>query len=309
MSSMRAAGPPPRLRRSCLTVPGSSTKMLARARTLGADMVLVDLEDAVAPHEKTDGTRARVAEALADPGWTAPTRAVRVNGMTTAWWERDVAVVVAAAGNGLDCIVVPKVERAADVRLLDDLLSGLERGLGRARPLGLELQIETARGLVAVEEIAAASERTEALVFGPGDLAASLGAAQLSVGVPDPGYPGDQWHYPLMRILVAARAFGLQAIDGPYAAIHDTDGLRASALRSRALGFDGKWVLHPGQIEVCNDVYTPTVEQFEQALGILDVCSAATAGAVLHDGEMVDEASRKLAAAIVARGRAAGMTR
>lgn len=116
MSSMRAAGPPPRLRRSCLTVPGSSTKMLARARTLGADMVLVDLEDAVAPHEKTDGTRAQVAEALAEPGWTAPTRAVRVNGMTTAWWERDVAVVVAAAGNGLDCIVVPKVERAAGVR-------------------------------------------------------------------------------------------------------------------------------------------------------------------------------------------------
>ena len=302
-----------RLRRSCLSVPGSSEKMLAKAATLQADMVFVDLEDAVAPAEKTDATRARAVAAMTGHEWAAGTRGVRVNAVPTQWCERDVVAVVEGAARELDCIVLPKVESAAEVHEIDRLLTGLEHGLGMTRRVGLELQIESARGLVAIEEIAAASTRTETLVFGPGDFAASLGAPQLSVGAIDADYPGDQWHYALMRIVVTARAFGLQAIDGPYAAIHDREGLLASARRSRALGFDGKWVLHPDQIEPCNEVYAPSPEQYERAERMLEAYAVATdgdgVGAVLFDGEMIDEASRKMAAAIVARGRAAGMRR
>lgn len=300
-----------RLRRSCLSVPGSSEKMLAKAGTLPADMVFVDLEDGVAPAAKTDATRARVVAALTRDEWSAATRGVRVNAVSTRWCHRDIVTVVEGAGASLDCIVVPKVESASHVHFVDHLLAQLEDDLGLSRRIGLELQIESARGLVAIEEIAAACTRTETLVFGPGDFAASLGAPHLSLGASDPDYPGDQWHYALIRIVTTARAFGLQAIDGPYAAIGDEEGFLASARRSRALGFDGKWVLHPGQIAPCNEVYAPTSEQYERAERILGAYAAATEGdvmgAVLFEGEMIDEASRKMAAVVAGRGRAAGM--
>jgi len=301
-----------RLRRSCLAVPGSSEKMLGKAATLPADMVFIDLEDAVAPLEKTDETRARVVRALRGE-WVAPTRAVRVNGVATRWCFRDIVHIVEGAGSVLDCIVVPKVESAAHVHFVDHLLSQLEADLGLERRIGLELQIESPRGLVSVEKIAAASTRAETLIFGPGDFAASLGAPQLSVGAIDPGYPGDQWHYVLMRIVTTARANGLQAIDGPYAAIRDADGFREVARRSQLLGFDGKWALHPDQIAACNEVYAPSGDQYERAERILEAYAAATEGdrlgAVMFEGEMIDEASRKMAEQIAARGRAAGMTR
>jgi citrate lyase subunit beta / citryl-CoA lyase len=301
-----------RPRRSCLTVPATSDKMLAKAARLDPDMVVLDLEDAVAPGEKTDETRARAVAALRDQDWAPPTRTVRVNAASTRWCFRDVVAVVEGAGAVLDSVVLPKVASAAHVQFLDLLLTELEDELGLDRRIALELQIETPLGLLAIEEIAAASSRAEALVFGPGDFAASLGVPQLTVGGIDTDYPGDQWHYVRMRIVTTARAFGLQAIDGPYAGVADVEGLRASARRAQLLGFDGKWVIHPDQIAICNEVYTPSPEQVARSERILAAYTAAThsgAGAVPHDGEMIDEASRKMAGQIAARARAAGRMR
>jgi citrate lyase subunit beta/citryl-CoA lyase len=285
--------------------------MLAKAPGLGADVVLLDLEDAVAAEEKTDVTRARVAVALREQEWGAATRAVRVNAVPTRWCFRDVVAVVEGAGATLDSVVVPKVESAAHVHFVDLLLAQLEDELGLGKRIALELQIESPRGLVAIEDIAVASSRTETLIFGPGDFAAALGVPQLTVGAIDRDYPGDPWHYVLMRIVTTAHALGLQAIDGPYAVVRDVEGLRESAGRSQRLGFDGKWAIHPEQVATCNEVYTPSPQQVERAGRILDAYAAAPrpdrAGAVLFEGEMIDQASRKMAEQVVARARAAGM--
>jgi citrate lyase subunit beta/citryl-CoA lyase len=300
-----------RARRSCLAVPGSSAKMLAKAKTLPADEVFVDLEDAVAPELKNDETRRAVVEALRGE-WLAPTRVVRVNAVGTRWCLDDLLAVAGEAGDDLDCVIVPKVESAAQVHFVAEVLADLERKRGAERPLGLEVQIESPRGLVEVERIAAASPRIETLIFGPGDYAAAAGMPQLTVGAIDPAYPGDAWHYVLSRIVTTAHAFGLQAIDGPYAAIRDLDGFAEVARRSRALGYDGKWALHPDQIAICNDTYTPTQDELDRALAILKAYRASTddgLGAVAFGGEMIDEASRKMAVSVVDRGRAAGMAR
>jgi citrate lyase subunit beta/citryl-CoA lyase len=206
--------------------------------------------------------------------------------------------IVRGAGSAVDCIVLPKVEAAEDVLLAADVID--RHGVG----IGLEAQIESARGLVEVERIAASSPRLETLVFGPGDYAASLGIPQLDIGQIDAAYPGDQWHYPRSRIAAAARAFGLEAIDGPYARLHDDDGLRESARRARLLGFGGKWVIHPDQIDACNDAFSPSEEEVDRARRLLATIRAAEehgSGATTFDGAMVDEASRKMAEAIVAR--------
>jgi citrate lyase subunit beta/citryl-CoA lyase len=285
--------------------------MLAKARTLPADEVFLDLEDAVAPSRKTDETRRLVAAAIAEDGWAAATLAVRVNAVSTPWCLRDVVVVVEHAGARLDCIVVPKVESASQVHFVHHLLDSLEAAHGLQRRIGLEVQIESARGLLAVETIAAASDRVEALVFGPGDYAASIGVPQLTIGGSDDAYPGDQWHYPLSRIVTAAKALGLHAIDGPDGAIRDLDGLRAAARRSMLLGCDGKWVLHPDQIEPCIAAFVPSQQELDAALRLLDTYRSATGagtGATLSDGEMIDEASHKLALGLAARGRAAGLS-
>jgi citrate lyase subunit beta / citryl-CoA lyase len=285
--------------------------MLAKAATLEADQVFLDLEDAVAPELKNDETRMLVARALAGQQWRARTRVVRVNAVGTAWCLDDLLVVVGEAGDALDCVMVPKVESAAHVEFVAEVIAHIERKNSLSRRIGLELQIESPLGLVEIERIAQASTRTETLIFGPGDYAASVGVPQLSVGAIAEDYPGDQWHYVLSRIVTTAHAFSLQAIDGPYAAIRDLDGYREVARRSRLLGFDGKWALHPDQIDVCNTVYAPSRNEFDRAIRILDAYERATEidklGAVVFEGEMIDEASRKMAVAVAERGRAAGM--
>jgi citrate lyase subunit beta/citryl-CoA lyase len=271
----------------------------------------MDLEDSVAPAAKEEA-RANVVQALKEGDWTGKTVVVRVNGVYTRWCAHDVLHVVESAGQYLDCIMIPKVEYASDVAFADSLLRMIEDTMGLDRRIGLEVQIETATGITNIHEIAGASERTETLIFGPADMSASLGLPTVTAGLPMPGYPGDHWHHVLSSILVAARDAGLQVIDGPYLLIKDLDGFREMARRSRALGFDGKWALHPGQIDVLNEVFTPTQEEFDKAEAILEAYRHATEveqrGAVMFGNEMIDEASRKMAGQLAARGRAAGLS-
>ncbi|HEY3902815.1 MAG TPA: CoA ester lyase [Streptosporangiaceae bacterium] len=300
-----------RPRRSCLTVPGSSERFLAKARSLAPDELILDLEDAVAPAAK-EVARTLVIEALAtEEGWTAPLRAVRVNDALSKWAHRDVIEVVERAGDKIDAIVLPKVSAPAHVIWLDLLLGQAERQAGL--PLGriaIEAQIEDAAGLVAVEQIATASPRLAALIFGPADFMASVGMRSLAIGARPQGYKGDAFHYVHLRLLMAARAAGLQAIDGPYAAISDLTGLQADAASIAALGFDGKWVVHPSQIDLVNAAFAPDQDSYDRAEQIIDAYGHATTqqrGAVMLDGEMIDEATRKLALVTAGRGRAAGM--
>jgi citrate lyase subunit beta / citryl-CoA lyase len=308
---MRAVRP----RRSCLSVPGSSTKMLEKAQGLPADMVFMDLEDAVAPLAKP-GARKNIVDALSTGDWTGKTMVVRVNDLTTSWTYRDVIEVVEGAGAHLDCIMLPKVQSAEQVSWLDVLLTQIEKTLGlEVGRIGVEAQIENARGLVNVDAIAGASPRTETIIFGPADFMASINMKSLVVGALNPDYPGDPFHYILMRILMAARMYDLQAIDGPFLAIRDVDAYREVAKRSAALGYDGKWVLHPGQIDVANEVYSPSQSDYDHAELILDAYEYYTSeaggqlGAVMLGDEMIDEASRKMALVIAGKGRAAGLTR
>jgi citrate lyase subunit beta / citryl-CoA lyase len=302
-----------RSRRTTLAVPGSNPRFLQKARDLPADEVFLDLEDAVAPSAKT-GSREVVAEALRAGGWGTKIRAVRVNDASTGWAYRDVVDVVERAGDCLDAIVLPKVTGSREITWLDLLLGQVElaTGLPPGR-IAIEAQIENAAGLASADEIAAASPRLEALVFGPADFMASLGMRSLTVGAQPTGYAGgDAFHYAHMRILVAARAHGLQAIDGPYAAIQDTDGLERSAASVAALGYDGKWVVHPSQVDVVNREFSPGQAEFDRAELLLDAYDYYTGqglGAATLHGEMIDEASRKMAMVAAARGRAAGLSR
>ena len=306
-----------RARRSCLAVPASSERFLAKARDLPADEVFLDLEDAVAPAAK-DAARRNAVAALASGTWRAGVRAVRINDAASPWAYRDVIEVAEGAPGGVDVIVLPKVTSPGHVTWLDLLLTQIERATGRdgraAGRIGIEAQIEDAGGLAAVDAIAAASDRLEALIFGPADFMASVGMRSLDVGAQPPDYAGgDAFHYALMRILVAARAHGLQAIDGPYLKIRDVDGFRRSAASAAALGYDGKWVLHPGQIEAANEVFTPGQADYERAELILDAYQHYTTvderGAVMLGEEMIDEASRKMALGLALKGRAAGLVR
>jgi citrate lyase subunit beta/citryl-CoA lyase len=235
-----------------------------------------------------------------------------VNGVGTPWCYRDLVDVVEAAGDRVDTVYLPKAESAADVQFVDRLLSQIE--LARGWPvgrIGLEVLIESAVGLQRVDEIASASPRLESLTFGPGDLSASLGLGQLTIGTLDSAYQGDIWHFALMRMLVAARVNGLLAIDGPYAAFNDLEGLESSARRTAALGFDGKWVIHPSQIEPVNRLYSPDPATYARAEGILAAYRQATEGegrgAVRFEGEMIDEATRKMAESVARRGRWLGL--
>jgi citrate lyase subunit beta / citryl-CoA lyase len=304
----------PRSRRSTLAVPGSNQRFLEKAQGLPADEVFLDLEDAVAPAAK-DEARKNVVAALTEGDWSGKTRVVRVNDLTTQWTYRDVIEVVEGAGGFLDCIMLPKVSDPSHVQWLDLLLGQVERAAGLpVGRIGIEAQIEDARGLVAIDAIAASSPRLEALVFGPGDFMASINMKTLVVGEQPPGYTeGDAYHYILMRILIAARAHDLQAIDGPYFNVRDVDGFTRVARRSAALGFDGKWVLHPDQIEAGNAVFSPSQHDYDQAELVLDAYDHATRvqgrGAAMLGDEMIDEASRKMALVIAAKGRAAGLAR
>jgi citrate lyase subunit beta/citryl-CoA lyase len=290
--------------------------MLDKAQGLDADEVFLDLEDAVAPDVK-DAARANVVAALRNGDWRAKTVAVRVNDWTTRWTYRDVVDVVTEAGERLDCLVLPKAESAHHVAALDLLLTQVESATGlEPGRIGIEVQVESARGLLDIAAIVTGSPRTEALVFGPADFMASLNMRSLVVGEQPPGYDrGDAYHYALMRILVTARAHGVQAIDGPYLQVRDTDGFRRSAQSAAALGYDGKWVLHPDQIAAGNEVFAPSTPDYERAEAILDAYEHSTSeaggsrGAVMLGEEMIDEASRKLALVVAAKGRAAGLQR
>ncbi len=305
-----------RPRRSNLAVPGSSPKMLEKAKGLAADQVFLDLEDSVAPIAKADA-RANVVAALNEGGYGDKIRTVRVNDWTTEWTYRDVVTVVEGAGANLDCVMLPKVQTREQVVTLDTLLTQIEKANGlEVGRLGIEAQIENALGLTNVDAIAAASPRVEAVIFGPADFMASINMKTLVVGEQPPGYvEGDAYHYILMRILMAARAYDKQAIDGPYLQIRDVDGYRRVAERSAALGFDGKWVLHPGQVDAANEVYSPRQDDFDHAELILDAYAYYTSaegggrGAVMIGAEMIDEASRKMALVVSGKGRAAAMKR
>ena len=305
-----------RPRRSSLAVPGSSVKMLDKARGLKSDQLFMDLEDAVAPLAKADA-RKNIVQALNEGGYEDKIRAVRVNDWTTQWTYTDVIEIVEGAGANLDCIMLPKVQTADQIVALDLLLTQLERtnGLEVGR-LGIEAQIENAMGLININAIAAASPRIESIIFGPADFMASINMKSLVVGEQPPGYDtGDAYHHILMSILMAARAYNKQAIDGPYLGIKDLDGFRRVAGRSAALGFDGKWALHPDQIALANEIFSPKQEDYDHAEMILDAYDWATSaaggakGAVMLGDEMIDEASRKMALVVSAKGRAAGMAR
>ncbi|MET8798904.1 CoA ester lyase [Nocardia sp. NPDC004568] len=303
-------------RRSVLAVPGSNPKMITKAKGLPVDEVFLDLEDAVAPEAKA-AARANIVAALNDSGWGEQLRVVRVNDWTTQWTYADVISVVDGAGTALDAILLPKVTDAGQVRALDLLLSQLERANGiEPGRIGIEPQIENALGLRNIDEIATASPRVQTLVFGPADFMASINMRTLVVGEQPEGYDtGDAYHHILMTILLTARAHGLQAIDGPYLQIRDIDGFRRAAGRTAALGFDGKWVLHPSQVDAANEIFSPRQADYDHAELILEAYAYHTSaaggarGAVMLGDEMIDEASAKMAVVVAEKGRAAGMKR
>ena len=273
--------------------------MLDKARSLPADEIVIDLEDSVAVAHKAEA-RDAVGAALGEQDWAASSIAVRINDTASRFCHRDTIEIVERAGGALSCLIVPKVEGAEDLRFVDRLLGMVEQEIGREHPVGLEALIETATGLARVREIAHASGRLEALIVGYADLGASLGRSSAA---------GEHWLPVLDAVLVAARAAGVQAIDGPHLDISDLDGMRAAASRARTLGYDGKWALHPSQIEPLNEIFAPTQEELERASAVIDALerseSGAGRGAAMLDGEMIDEASRKRALQVLARGPAA----
>jgi citrate lyase subunit beta/citryl-CoA lyase len=298
--------------RSVLAVPGSNPRMAEKALASGADAVFLDLEDAVAPDEKA-GARQKVANALKELDWRGRTTLYRANALDTPFFYRDLIEVVEEAGDRLDAVMVPKVNRPEDLHAVATLLYGLELATGlEPGKIRLEAQIESAEGLVNVDAIARATGRLEALHFGPGDFAASLRAPQTSIGTMDEWdevYPGHRFHYAMQRIVVAARAAGVRAVDGPVADHRDEEGLRESCLLARSLGFDGKWCIHPAQIGAVNEVFSPTqreVEWAEKVVGAYERANAAGAGAISIDGQMVDAASIRMARNTLDVAREAG---
>jgi citrate lyase subunit beta/citryl-CoA lyase len=276
--------------------------MVANAATLPVDQVFFDLEDATAPTEKV-GAREKIVLAVKTLDFGARTLVVRINDVRTKWAYRDVIDVFGESEGRLHCVMVPKVEEAADVHFVDTLLSGLELDLGLP-PIGLEILIETARGAVNIREIALASSRIEAIIFGPGDYALDLGVPRFRIGTPDPDYPGDQWHWVRSEVVNHARAIGAQAIDGPCVDFTDEDGYRTLARRARALGFAGKWCIHPNQIGWANTSFSHSESEVELAQGLLEAYQSAQAegrGAVVFEGIMVDDATRKMAELVLER--------
>ena len=295
-----------RAERSVLATPGSNPKMIAKALASDADVVMIDLEDAVAPDVK-EAARATVAEALREGDWRGRPRTFRINALDTPWFVHDLTEVMATSRGGVDLVVVPKVGSREDVLTVATILSSLERAVNREEAIGLEIQIESAAGLANCEAIAAASPRVAALVFGPGDYAASVGMPLAAIGMPDrwdDAYPGHRWDYPLQRILAAARAAGVRAIDGPFADFRDLDGFRASCLTARALGYDGKWCIHPAQVPVANEVFTPDEAEIAWADEVLAANAEAEdegRGSFALHGQMVDAATLRMARATLAR--------
>ena len=307
----------PRVNRSELAVPGSSPQLFEKAAASGVDVVFLDLEDAVAPDQK-EAARRNIIQAINEIDWGAKTLSVRINGLDTQYMYRDVVEVLEQAGNRLDLIMIPKVGTAADVYAVDMLVTQVEAAKGRQKRLGFELIIETALGMANIHEIAKASRRNESLHFGVADYAASTRARTTGIGGVNPDYAvltdkaedgtrdvhwGDMWHYAIARMVVAARANGLRPIDGPFGDFADPDGFRAQARRAAVLGCEGKWAIHPSQVALANEVFTPPAKEVERARRILVAMEQATKegkGAVSLDGRLIDIASIRQAEALVA---------
>jgi citrate lyase beta subunit len=292
-----------RLQRSELAVPGSQPGMFRKALESEADYIFLDLEDAVAPADKAQA-RLNVIAALHEHDWRGrgKTIAVRINGIDTHYMYRDVVDVVEQAGDRLDVVLVPKVGVAADVYLVDALLTQIEEAKGIEQRIGIDVLIETALGMANVETIAQSSRRLEAMHFGVADYAASCRARTVNIGGLNPDYPGDQWHAALSRMVVACRAYGLRAIDGPFGDFKDPDGYTLAARRGAALGIEGKWAIHPSQVALANEVFTPPTQEVERARRILDALEQAARegrGAAQLDGRMIDAASARMARVVV----------
>ncbi len=293
-----------RLQRSELAVPGSNPSMIQKAADSGVDCVFLDLEDAVAPPEKVQA-RANVIEALNDIDWRAKgkTMCIRINGLDTHYMYRDVVEIVEQAGQHLDTILVPKVGVPADLYTVETMVSQIEKAMGFTHRIGLEALIETALGMANVEAIAAAPGRLEALHFGVADYAASNRARTVVIGGLNPDYPGDQWHFALSRMTVACRAYGLRAIDGPFGDFSDPEGYILAAKRAAALGIEGKWAIHPSQVAMANEVFSPPDAEVTRARAIIAALREAEAegrGAASLDGKMIDAASERMANNVIA---------
>jgi malyl-CoA/(S)-citramalyl-CoA lyase len=311
----------PRLNRSQMAVPGSNLRFIEKAREIAADIILFDLEDGVAPDEK-ENARRHVIAAINDMDWGTRTLSVRINGLDTPFMYRDVIDVVEQAGDRLDLIMVPKAGTASDIYTVDVLLTQIEAAKRRSRRIGIEALIESALGMQNITDIAQASSRLESLHFGSGDYAASTGARTMTIGGPNPDYHvltgptvsgerlvhwNDMWHYALSRLTVAARAGGLRPVDGPFADFKDEAGFRAAARRSAALGCEGKWVIHPIQVDLANEIFTPSPTEIDKARRILAAMQDAQergSGAVTLDGRMIDIASIRQAETLVRKAEA-----
>jgi len=298
----------PRARRAELATPASSEKMCEKASRSGADLVFLDLEDACAPSAKESARRIAVG-ALTGCDWGRTVRAVRVNGLDTPWCHGDIIEVVTGARESLDVLIVPKARSARDVWWVDVLLTQLEAKLGLTKRIGLEVLIEEAEGLLNAGEIARASDRLEAIIFGAGDLSASLRARVDGNFDPVSEYPGDFWHFARVQVLAAARGAGIDAIDAPYPAYQDPEGYRRAAVHASLLGFDGKWAIHPDQIAIAHEVFAPTEEEIVEARQSVQAYRSAEAegvGAIGRDGKLVDAAHMRLAANVLYKASLAG---
>ena len=282
--------------------------MCEKAPGSGADLVFLDLEDACAPVVK-ESARATAVAALTGQDWGRTVRAVRVNGLDTPWCHGDVVEIVTGAKDALDVIIVPKARSARDVWWFDVLLTQLETKLGLTRPIGLEVLIEEAEGLANAAEIARASDRLEAIIFGAGDLSASLRARVDGNFDPVGDYPGDFWHFARVQVLTAARAAGIDAIDAPFPAYQDPDGYRRSAEHASLLGFDGKWAIHPSQVPIANEVFAPTaaeIDEAREAMAIYRQSESEGVGAIGREGTLVDAAHMRLAENVLYKASLAG---
>ena len=307
---------PARLNRSELAVPGSSPQLFEKAAKSAADVIFLDLEDAVAPDDKPQA-RKNIIQALNDIDWGNKIMSVRINGLDTHYMYRDVVDVVEQAGKRLDLIMIPKVGTASDVYAVDMLLTQIEQAKGYTKKIGLELIIETALGMQNVEAISAASKRNESLHFGVADYAASTRARTTNIGGANPAYSvltdkdeagnravhwGDMWHYAIARMVVAARANGLRPVDGPFGDFSDADGYKAAAYRAAVLGCEGKWAIHPSQLALANEVFSPSEAEVAKAKRILAAMAEAQRegrGAVALDGRLIDIASIRQAEVLV----------